>query len=812
MAAPAHADQVAFSITAKSMAEALMEFGAQSNEVILAPTVLVGGKAARSVRGTMEPERALRKLLQGTGLTWQRAADGSIAIVRALAKAAAPSGLRLAALAPAQVAPAAQADNAGGVEEVVVTASKRGAERLQDIPISITAIGQQRIEQAGMDDFLDYARAVPGLGFQMLSAAGGRDDIRGGRRLNMRGIESGFDGVPTVAFYLDDAPVPVMDPKLFDIERIEVLRGPQGTLYGANSMGGAIRVVVNKPVLDEWQYAGDVSLKSTRSGDPSYDGNAMINIPLIDDTLAARGVAFYRQAGGFVDNYIPQDTGGGRFDRNIDEERSWGVRWALTWQPTDNLRITPSVFRQDTAVDGSSSWDLAFRDLTSYDRKVRDRQESQFTLTGLEIAWNLGGVEVFSSTAYFDSDFSTVEDVSKGYYNAELIEANQTQLSLVGTTTRRFSEELRVSYTAERWNGVIGAFFLDEERRFGQVFPRADGLDLPTVFEGTQSNGEQQLALFAEGTYHLTDRLDVTAGVRWFKGDQDQHVRFYSEGVLDAMDGEASDSDVSPRLQLSYHVDPDKMVYASATKGFRPGGPTSVVPLSTCGADLAELGLSRAPSEFAPDQLWSYELGSKLSFADRRVILDSAVYYIDWKDVQQTVLLANCGFTFLGNVGAARSQGFEMELTLQPTENLNLTASAAFTDAEFTRSNPAISIEAGDRPPLVPRWTAAAGARYSFKLPTGHDAFVMADYQFQDRVLNGYASDYQKSYSTTNARFGVTLSEHAEVTLFVDNLTDARPQLFYFTFADPGPLPDLQRREIITMRPRTVGINFRYRH
>jgi iron complex outermembrane recepter protein len=807
--AGAQAPARSFSIPAKSMAQALMEFGAQSDEVILAPTKLVGGKTAHEVRGTMEPERALDKLLEGSGLSWQRAADGSIAIVRASLRAAAPAPIRLAALAPVAAAPA---ESGGGVEEVVVTASKRGAESVQDIPISITAISQESMEQRGMDDFLDYARAVPGLGFQMLSAAGGRDDIRGGRRLNLRGIESGFDGVPTVAFYLDDAPVPVMDPKLFDIERIEVLRGPQGTLYGANSMGGAIRVVVNKPVQNELQYRADATAKSTQSGAESYDVNGMVNVPLVDDRLAARGVVFYRDQGGFIDNVHPQSDGSERVDEDTGKEESQGARLALSWQPSEDVRITPSVFYQQTKVNGSAMWDGAFRDLTIYDRKVEDRQKNEFTLTGLEASWTLGRAEVFSATSYFDSDFSAVEDVSKGFINVGEIEPDQVQLSLVQTNVRRLSEEIRVAYTAERWNTVLGVFYLDEQRHFDQTYPRADGSDEPRVFEGTQSNEERQLAVFSEGTYKLTDRLDVTAGVRWFKGDQQQHVRFYSAGELDAQDGEASESEISPKLQLSLHFDPDNMAYVSATKGFRPGGPTGVVPLSSCADDLAELGLSRAPTAFDSDRLWSYEIGSKLSFADRRAVINTSIYYIDWTDVQQTVLLDGCGFTFLGNVGAARSRGFEIEMAFQPTDHLNLTANVSTTDAEFTKSNPDVGIEAGDRPPLVPRWTAAGGAQYSFLLPTGHEAYVLADYQFQDAVLNGYATHYQKSYSTANARFGITLNDNTQVTLFVDNFTDARPQLFFFSHDDVGPLVPQQRLDIISGRPRTYGISFSYRH
>jgi outer membrane receptor protein involved in Fe transport len=564
-------------------------------------------------------------------------------------------------------------------------------------------------------------------------------------------------------------------------------------------------------VQNEYQYAADATVKSTQSGSASYDANGMFNAPLIDDRLAARGVVFYRDESGFIDNFKATDTGTKRI-RDINGEESWGARLAATWLPTDNLSITPSVFHQETTVNGSGTWDGAFRDLSAFNQRTRDRQETGFTLTGLEANWTLGDFRLVSATSYFKTDFDTVEDISKGYYHYGLIEADQVQLSLVKTHATRFSEEVRLSYTGARWNGVIGAFYLDEDRDFDQHYPRADGSSDPEIFAGTQANGEQQLAFFTEASLKLTDPLELTGGVRWFKGDQQQHVRFYSDGVLDAQDGDASESAVSPKVQLSYHFDRDKMAYASATKGFRPGGATGVIPVSSCAEDLAALGLTAAPTEFKSDRLMSYEVGTKLAFADNRAVIDTAVYYIDWKDVQQTVLLAGCGFTFLGNVGAARSRGFEVEASFKPTDHLSLSGSVGSTDAQFTKSNPDIGILEGDRLPLVPRLTVSASAQYAFTLPTGHATYVLADYQYQDKVLNGYASHYQRSYSTVNTRMGVTLSKSTELTLFVENLTNARPQLFFYSYDDEGLLPPEQRQDIISGRPRTYGVTFRFRH
>jgi iron complex outermembrane recepter protein len=813
--AAAAPDTKPFAIDAEPLAQALMELGIQSDKVIVAPSDLVGDKVSRAVHGTMSPEQALQKILEGSGLTWRMAADGSIAIMRI---AGADSTARKGATARLPSAtPAPAEDESDRLQEVVVTAGKRGdAERLQDIPVSITAIGQDKIERFGMDNFIDYAREVPGLGFQDLGAAGGRDDIRGGRRLNLRGVESGFDGVPTVAFYLDEAPIPVMDPKLFDIQRIEVLRGPQGTLYGANSMGGAVRVVMNQPVQDRFDYRGDATFKSTQFGAPSYETNGMVNAPLIGDELAVRAVGFYRNEGGVIDDYFPADGNTpAHIKKNVDGEESWGARVAASWQPTDQLQITPSIFHQETRVDGSGDWDAAFRDLTVYDRKVQDAQHNNFTLAAVEASWRLDKILLSSSTSYFWTDYNTVEDVTKGFYDVGAISADQVQLSLVQTHAHRISEELRAAYTGTRWNGVAGIFYLDEQRHFNQNYPNADGVSSeiePELFNGTQSNGETQFALFAEGTLKLIQDFELTGGVRWFRGTQDQHVRFFSYGEPDIEDGHASQSAVSPKVQLSYHFDPDRMVYVSATKGFRPGGPNGVVPTSTCADDLAEHGLTAAPKSFGSDQLWSYEVGSKLAFADNRLTVDTSVYYIDWTNVQQTVLLINCGFTYLGNVGAARSQGFEIELAAKPTEHLKLTGSIGDTDSQFTKSNPDIGVLSGDRLPLVPHWTAAASAQYSFDVWGDHEAYVLVDYQYQDKVLNGYDTDYQKSYSLVNGRLGVNVTRQLELALFVNNIADARPQLFFYNYGDAGLLPPQQREDVITGRPRTVGLTFRFRH
>lgn len=704
-----------------------------------------------------------------------------------------------------------EADEDLRIDRVFVTATKQGESDLNDIPVSITAIGQQDIEDAGMDDFLDYVRQVPGLGFQSLSEAGGRDDIRGGRRLNMRGIESGFDGVPTVAYYINDAPVPAMDPKLFDIERVEVLRGPQGTLYGANSMGGTIRLVLNSPVQNELDFRGDVSVSSTEDGEPSYGVNAMTNIPLIEDKLALRAVGFYRFGGGYIDNVLLDGSAGtSRVDEDINDETSYGGRLALEFRPIPELSITPSVFFQETRLPYNAAYDSAFGDLQVYNRQVEANRQNIFTLYSNEIEWDVGAWTIFSSTSYFESDFDSVEDNTLSYLNRGDIEEGQLQLSLQAISSERFTQEIRASYGGDRWSGVIGAFYLDEDRYFQQDYPRADGdPTLPSFFYGTQSNTEEQFAVFGEATYDLTERLSATAGIRWFDSSQSQNTQWYISGVLDPYLGSGSASDYSPKFQLSYDLNDEQMIYVSATKGFRPGGAAGAIPEDVCASDLAELGLSSAPEDYDPDELWSYEAGAKLGFG-QLASLNVAVYYIDWTNVQQTTLLADCGFTFIGNVGGAESRGVEAEFTLAPTDNLTLSGSLGYTDASFTVSNPVIDVAAGDPLPLVPEWTASLSARYDFVTPMGTDAYVLADVSYKDETLNGYSSHMQDAYTLANARLGVELTEQTEISFFVDNVFNERPQHFYYLNETVGSLPSTLLETTITQRPRTVGVKLSF--
>lgn len=801
---------------------ALMNFATLCGITITVPADLARNRLSEPLRGERCGEVALQRLLHGSGLSYKKAPDGGIAIVAippsmrtAAAVTPAPRRLAAAAVAPA---PQSKADDAPVLEEVTVTAGKRGEERLQDVPVSITALDQELIMQAGMDNFLDYARSVPGVGFKITSPAGGRDDLRGGRRVNIRGIESGFDSVPTTAFYLDEAPVPVMDPKLFDVERIEVLRGPQGTLYGANSMGGTVRVVLNKPRLDDYFYDAEVSASATAHGDEGYRVNSMINAPVIEDKVALRGVMFYRDEGGYIDNVLTQEPSTTRVNvqRDINTERSWGARLAATIQATDQLTITPSVFRQETEIDGTPSYLEDMGDLRLLAREIPEEQTNNFTLSAVEVKYDFGnGFELFSATSYFESLTLVTEDLTYGntaYYGLAPDGTPRTSWAFTEIENKRFSEEIRLSYRGDRWGGVIGAFYLDEDRDFWQDFPIGDLRDVEpetgeSLFTGTQNADERQVAVFGEASFDVTDAVRVTAGARWFDGKQRQLTNYNNDPLF----GRGGDSAVSPKLQVDYHFNEDSMVYVSGAKGFRPGGVNNFVPVDDepCREGLEQLGLTRAPTDFDADELTSYELGWKAELAERRVRLNTSAYFIDWKDVQKTVQMFQCGFSFIGNIGAAESKGAEIEFAATPINGLDLSASAGYTDAQYTETSLEAGVMAGDPFPIVPQWTASASVQYRFSIIGGRSAHVRADAQYVDQSVSDFVSQaglpvVQPSYELVNMRFGMDLTERLAVTLSIDNVFDERPVLDTVELGPPyGYITS-------TSRPRTYGLTFRY--
>jgi outer membrane receptor protein involved in Fe transport len=709
------------------------------------------------------------------------------------------------------------------MEEVVVTATKRGETPLQDTAMSISAIGQQTIEYLGADELLDYLLLVPNVSFTLATSTGGRDDTRPGRHVTIRGIDSGPDGVPTTAFYIDDTPIALMDPRLFDINRVEVLRGPQGTLYGANSMGGTVRIVTNKPRFDRLEYQTDVTGAYMPEGEPSFYANAMINLPLAEN-VALRAVGVYRKEGGFIDNVgvegVP-DFSEMTTESDVNDEQVEGARLALSWQANDALRITPSVYYQNISIDGTPQYEPDTGDLLFADRRVAEEQENDFTLINLEVEYDFGrDITLFSSMAWFDTTTTVVDDFTKVWALFGL-PADPFQSSFVALSADRFTWETRLTGAfGDDANWLLGGFFLDEKFVYQQHVPidNIDGCPAEICgvmlgpddswFTGIQTNNDQRLAIFGEVTWSLNDYWDITGGLRWFSSDADQRADFdgFFNGGPSTTTGESSETDVSPKLQVAYRPDEDNMIYGVISKGFRPGGPTDIVPPDLCGEDLANLGLSEPLSQFDADTLWNYEAGYKGTMAEGRVTLNAATFFMDWTDVQQSVRLS-CGFGFVGNVGSAESKGLELEMTAQLSDYFSIFAAAGYTDAEFTETSEEVGVTEGDRIRDSAKFTGSLSGLYQKPISAASTGYIQALLQHSgNKVSQGLvtgASQTLPSITTFDLRLGL-LRDSWELVLWGKNLTDERGQLQYWDY-QPAALDHIN-----VMRPRTFGVTFRY--
>ena len=737
-----------------------------------------------------------------------------------------------------------QAQEGGQLEEVIVTATKR-AQSLQEVGMSITAISERDIENMGIDSYLDFAVRIPNLGTSFQSD--GRFDANSPA---LRGVFGSGDksSSATTGFYIDDVPVTAaLQPRVLDLERIEVLRGPQGSLYGARSMGGTIRLITQQPDLEETSGAIHTSISSVTDGGENYTLDGHINLPL-SDNAALRISGYYGDQSGIYDrvyepvwtNYQTGEQVLGTtpaFDRNedTDDEEYYGGQIALKWMATDNLSITPKFMYQKIEADG-----LPFADVDAENMETRrffdseEPGEDEWWIGSVVINWSLGAGEITSTTAYYERDTSEFEEehtfLDFIYGAAVGIPITPLESTLETTSEyENFTHETRYTSTLDgRWNYTVGVFYGDSE--FIRGYPGAfqpgvnDALNnfigapaniVPDdlIYITSQPEEVEELAIFGEVTFDVTERLSLTAGGRWY----DTEVAFSSDadgfanGGPSSFSGVQSESGFNPKVMASFDASDDVNFYASAAKGFRIGGVNGQISPTLCGDELDRVGLDpESLRTYDSDDLWSYEVGVKSTLANNTVSLNAAVFFIDWQDSLQVQRLA-CGFQVDANIGDVESTGFEVEISAAPIEGLTLDLGVGYTDTEVV--SPAgdgfPGYEKGASLHGVPDWTGTGSAQYVFPAFSGWDGRLRADanyYGDSTSFNNGTVVD-RDSWSALNLRAGV-MNETWDVTLFADNVTDERANL-----ADnrsiAAEMPG--RPRIVTNRPRTIGLEARYR-
>jgi iron complex outermembrane recepter protein len=786
---------------------------------------------------------ALKALLSGTNLSVKTTEDGAIAVgffgdaIGATGYGVKPILVVQGDARPLesngpdrQVAPSGslQAPETARLEEILVTARKQ-SEPLQDVPISITALSAETLQRSGAESLADIARAVPGL--NVVSVGPGQNQII------IRGVSSS-GGSPTVGYYIDDTPIQsngnlagsAMDPALLDLERVEVLRGPQGTLYGASSMGGTVKYVTHQPDLTAAQATVKSSLSDTDGGGFNYQVSSVMNEPLIAGIVALRAMTFYGHQDGYIDRY-PIDpynyveSLNGPVTKNVNTDETYGLRVELKIKPSDSLSITPAIWIQRTNLGAPFTFDdpPGNFDHPIQARDVDEPITDKLGLVSLTMEGDLQGVHLTSSTAYRDRWFDAFEDDSKvTYYFNSPVPQSYVYASPFENyfANHDFTEEIRGSGSVGVIHAVMGLFYAHQDNYTFNNQPILPGYNAAfgtpfgdqTFFFGTDSNQIEQKALFGEINVDITQKLQGTLGARVFTIAQRDFTTGTGvfNGGYSASGASSKDSGTNPKFELSYKLSPDILTYATAAKGFREGGPISGFPANICNADLAALGLSAAPSSYSADTLWSYEIGAKTAWLDHRLTVNAGIYYIDWTNIQQLISLPTCGVAFTGNFGTASSEGGEFEIRYEPSSAVILTLGAAYNEAKLLSTVAGAQGQKGDTLENAPRWMGSASAEYHREFDGSTSGFARLDANTTSYQYNNFdpTSIYYKraGYSLANVRVG-SKREAWEGSLFMDNVLNKRAETALpLSYAIDLP----STRRVSLNRPRTVGLEVQY--
>jgi outer membrane receptor protein involved in Fe transport len=736
-------------------------------------------------------------------------------------------------------------DHKAQIEEVVVTAEKRSSS-VQKTPISITAITGKELVAAGITNVLRIAEQVPGISFK----TGGP----GQTELEMRGLNSAGGNSPTVGFYLDETPITtfayatsgkvVLDPDLYDLNRVEVLRGPQGTLYGGGSMGGTIRLLTNQPVLNTYTGSLEAIGSGTEGGGPNGTFNLMANLPLVQDKAALRIVASDQWFSGWINRIVldpfPLPTNGGltRGDvtaaKVVDEkdgvnwEHLQSVRANLLLQPTEDLTITPMGMFQAINQGGQSLVDVPPATESHYEpfndpEPIRD----QFWLGSLNIKYDLGWAELVSNTAHWHRFLSQVQDGTEVLQDVLALPGYSVADGGIGNdpwtendSASQTSEEIRLASTGTgRVQWLVG-FFYDDVASTTEQYSNDPGavpaLGVATLFHELVSQTFEQKAVFGEASYQILPVLKFTAGLRYFDFDNTFNTTEYGffgpYGTLQPGSSGSVEHDqgINPKFNLSFTPSPDLTLYATAAKGFRPGGGNEIVPTSgtvegdACAASLASLGKTSNPSTYGPDSLWNYELGEKARFLDDRLTINSAIYYEDWNHIQRDVTLS-CGYIYTDNAGKADIYGGEVEVNARVTDELTLNANFAYTDAEYAVTSLEAGVVKGQVVPDVPRITSSQSVIWQHPLSDTYKLIARATNSFVDsRQDVTYSIDTLPSYDTVGGRIGIVSAKGWSGYFFIDNAGNSHALLSAIN-SQVLNIPTLTRDT--TLRPRTFGID-----
>ncbi len=638
---------------------------------------------------------------------------------------------------PAQ--PTEEATPTVGLQEVVVTATRR-EESLSKVPISVTALTQESLDLRGIKDFSEVARFTPGVNF----------DTSGTNNISIRGI-SGTGGAGTTGIYLDDTPIQMRAlafnpdealPKSFDIDRVEVLRGPQGTLFGAGSEGGTVRYITTQPSLTRTSIYSRAEVSTTEGGDQSYEAGVAVGGPLVEGSVGARLTLWYRHDGGWINDINPVTLA--PVEQNANFANTYLARLAVLWAPNANWQITPSIYYQNSRHnDINNFWPLYsnpgsnnFVNADPSQRPVPDR----FYLTSLKIQGDLGAAQLISNTSYYDrrnqdgyegtlynlgfyqlyaylppystgasyplidgsgihlpagaTDYvspSTVDNGQQDFTQEIRLQSSDPNARLIWTTgvflsenRQTYLEQIHDPLLSELQNALTG------DPNIVDVFGVGYDPAFPTDSYFLQTHAkDEQYALFGELTYGVTEKLRLTAGARLSKNKYSFDTftggpQLFGPSATGS--GNNSENSFTPKLSLQYQADPSNMFYTTYAKGYRPGGANNPLPFAACSQDFTNFGIANAPTTYSSDTVDSYEIGAKNNI-NNRVRIASSIYYIKWNNIQQVVVPPICQISFIDNLGRAVAKGVDLQLDASVTDALTLEVAAGYTSARYTQDS-----------------------------------------------------------------------------------------------------------------------------
>lgn len=761
-------------IPPQALAAALQTFAKGSNVQLVYVAEEIDGVRTRGVTGELTQEEALRQLLSGTGLTFKYLDEKTVTIM--------PAGTG-----------ASSADQAvPEIEQVIVTAQRR-EQNLQDVPISITALGEAKLRALGAYEFADFARTVPGLTFNEFGHNDGSFTIRG--------VSSSMDGggiQATVGTYIDDLPsmdtyagLSNPDLYLFDVNRVEVLRGPQGTLFGSGAMGGAVRVITNKPDAQRFAAAADMLVSTTQDGEESYGVSAMANIPL-SDALALRVVGYKRDNGGWVDSV--------EFGKDRDDVQTVGGRVMLKYQATDKLALTGTITYQNSEPADGTAFTNIVDGKPVRDRLVPELVDDRFTVYNLVAEYEFDTMRLRSATTYAKKEVYEQQDATastRAIFGAATPASN---LNWQESSNNFFQELHLFSTTNKPLSWFVGAFYRKQNNRnydFSWIVPGSEdqfgsgpaGAAGDDVYSFVDVSDTSERAVFGELSYKLTSQLEATVGARYFENSYDN--RNTTQGALNGgfstLDLRSREEKATYKFVLSYTINDTAMIYAQAAEGYRVGNANPPVPDPT-------------PPTFGPDSLWNYELGAKTAWLDRRLTLNGAVYFIDWRQMQLSQYSPG-GWFYVTNVGSTRSMGAELEIEAQLSDRLSYSGGLAWNDAKIKADNPAINAMAGDRVPGVAHFTLSNQLRYDLPLSDTMNAYVRLNHQYiggSYGTFNRATAVPMGDYHVVGLRIGAIL-DRWDISLFANNLLN-----------DDAVVAALDSSLMYILRPRTIGVNARF--